>query len=153
MVWIASPAHFATGFEIIENEPFFILRLKANENVILHDAMSLGTDIENQFIPPSTDSTFIFRLFWDGVIVSSTVDIGDGRTLEFYPNPVTNVVHFKGLNDQENVIITLYVGVGRTILQSSLKEKVDLTLLHTGIYYISFFVDGKYSKMVPVVKI
>ncbi|MEP6793922.1 MAG: T9SS type A sorting domain-containing protein, partial [Saprospiraceae bacterium] len=153
MVWIASPAHFATGFEILENQPFFVLRLKANENVILHDALLLGIDIKNEFIPPSTDSTFIFRLFWDGVIVSSTVDIGNGRTLEFYPNPVTNVIHFKGLSDQENVIITLYDGVGQTILQSSLKESVDLTSLHSGIYYISFFVDGKYSKMVPVVKI
>ena len=152
MVWLAMPPYFDNGPVIMPEQPFLIVRLKANENTILHEAIAIGPQLNPQFIPPSRPP-YIIRLIWDEAIVSSTLDLADGRQLVFYPNPVTDAMHIMGLTDQDEGIITLCNPIGQIVFQSPLQETVELASLQPGMYYVSVFVDARFSKAVPVVKI
>lgn len=153
IVWIASGQYFGEGIAIRDDLPLFTLQVKANENIILHDAIALYTNFVHEFITPQQGLVYAIRLFWDAVIVSATVDLGNGRTLECYPNPVTEAMHIRGLTDQDKGMITLCNVTGQIVLQSPLQETVDMRSLQAGMYYVSVFVDGQFSKAVPVIKI
>jgi hypothetical protein len=152
VIWLAPGSHLTTGVEIQPDEPLFIVRLKANENIIMHDAVVLGPLFPNEFVIPGTNSSFIIRLYWGDVIVLPTIDLSDGRTLEMYPNPVTDELQIKGLTEKDHGLMTVYDALGRVVARSELKATLNMESLHPGTYYISFLIDGKYMNAVPLIK-
>jgi hypothetical protein len=153
VVWLAPGSHLTTGVEIQPDEPLFVVRLKANENIIMHDAVALGPLFPNEFVLPGTNLSYVIRLYWGDVIILPTVDVSDGRTLELFPNPVTDELHIKGLSDQDYGLMTVYDGIGRLVARSELQETFNISALHPGTYYISLLINGDYANALPFIKI
>ena len=67
------------------------------------------------------------------------------------PSPARDFIYFKGLN--ENTEVSVYDVFGRLILKKNLKENtLDISELHSGIYYFEFYVfENKIVKKVIVI--
>lgn len=90
----------------------------------------------------------IFDVF-DFCNALSTQDLNKNE-INLSPNPARDFIYFKGLN--ENTEVSVYDVFGRLILNKKLKENtLDISELHSGIYYFEFYVfENKIVKKVIV---
>ena len=119
--------------------------------MILSEQLSLEATFDHLLKPASADPLEI-RLSWEEEIISSVIEFDKGRKIEFYPNPVTDILELKGIQDHEEGKIIFLDPIGRIAFESKLQSSVDISHLHTGMYYISLVVNGEKTPAVPLVK-
>jgi hypothetical protein len=151
MVWLADPSQFGEGVPVSSTQPFLVVHIRANENVILHDAIAIGSQINPQFIPPSLPE-YTIGLQWDMEIVSHAIDLPDGRQLELYPNPFTDVLYIDGLSAGDAGHVIIHNAAGQLINYLPLQESIDVSAWQDGLWYVSLQVDGVLSPATTVVK-
>ncbi len=151
--YIAPQEYLENGVAVSVGNPLFILQLQPIENAILSEEIELESNHENLLRSPSNETAFEFSFNWNNVIISSALNLQNGGTLEFYPNPVVDEIHFKGLAAMENSIVSIVDPIGRLVFQSALKESMDLSRLETGLYYLSVSLDSGRSIASPLYKI
>ena len=151
--WVTPMQHLLNGIAIDSTEPLFILEIRANENIILNEHLSLESIFDNLLKPSGIDAPLEIRLAWEDVVVSSVVDLGNGRRIEFYPNPVTEILHLKGVTADDEGKITIIDPTGRIAFEGNMESSLDISRLHVGMYYIVFTIEGKKSSAAPLVKL
>jgi hypothetical protein len=64
------------------------------------------------------------------------------RALEIYPNPTQDVLNFKVKSGFESVEVSLYGALGNLVIPpsalNSLNDKIDVSQLARGVYYLMF---------------
>ncbi len=151
--YVAPLENLENGVAISVGTPLFLLQLQPTENAILSEEIALESDHENLLRSPSDESTYEFSFNWNNVIISSALNLQNGGTLEFYPNPVVDEIHFKGQAAMENGIVSIVDPLGRLAFKSSFKESIDLSGLETGLYYLYLSTDGGQTFASPLYKI
>jgi arabinogalactan endo-1,4-beta-galactosidase len=115
------------------------------------DKWGQGSSYENlSFFNFSSNNTPlpIFDVF-DFCNALSTQDQNKNE-VNLSPNPARDLIYFKGLN--ENTEVSVYDVFGRLIINKIIKENtLDISELHSGIYYFEFYVfENKIVKKVIV---
>jgi hypothetical protein len=152
IIYVAPGLNLKDGLPISSDDPFFILEIKANENVILNEELILDIFFDNILKPGGNTPPLDFHFDWEDVILSSVASLGQGRELTIYPNPVRDQVYVKGLKDNDEGIMRILDATGRLILTSALQPILDLSNLSDGLYYVTIsMLDGK-SAVVPLYK-
>jgi len=76
------------------------------------------------------------------------LDIWETRRLEssiaIYPNPTKNILNI--VSGLDNVEFILYDLTGKTLIQRSNSNQVDLTKFSNGIYLLEIWHDGKFYR-------
>ena len=151
--YVVPEEYLENGVAISVGTPLFILQLEPAENAILSEEIVLESNHENLLRSPSNVSAYEFKFDWNNEIISSALNLQNGGTLEFYPNPVSDEIHFKGQATLGNGIVSIVDPIGRLVFTSPLKETIDLSILETGLYYLSVSLDGGRSIASPLYKI
>ncbi len=151
--WVSPSQFLLEGVAVDSTASLFILDIRANENIILNEHLSLEATFDNLLKPSGDDAPLQFRLSWEDVVVNSVVQLDNGRRIEFYPNPATEILHLKGIADDEDGKIMIMDPTGRIAFEENITSTLDISRLQTGMYYIMLFVDGKKSAGVPLVKL
>ena len=151
--YIAPQAYLENGVSLSAGTPLFTLRLQPTQNAILSEEITLESNHDNLLRSSSNDMTFEFNFNWNNVIISSALNLQNGRTLEFYPNPVSDKIHFKGFTATERGIVSIADATGRIVAKEPLQESINLSRLEPGMYYISVSLDGGESFASPLLKI
>ncbi len=70
------------------------------------------------------------------------VNMDSNRALEIYPNPTQDVLNFKVKSGFESVEVSLYGALGNLVIPptalNSLNDKIDVSQLARGVYYLMF---------------
>jgi len=151
--YVVPEEYLENGVAISVGTPLFILQLEPAENAILSEEIVLESNHENLLRSPSNVSAYEFKFDWNNEIISSALNLQNGGTLEFYPNPVSDEIHFKGQATLGNGIVSIVDPIGRLVFKAPLKETIDLSILETGLYYLSVSLDGGRSIASPLYKI
>lgn len=150
--WVSPWQFLLNGVAVDSTEPLFILNIRASENIILNEHLSLETTFDN-LLKPSDDDPLRIRLAWEDIVISSIVEIGNGRKIEFYPNPVTEILHLKGFTSEEAGKVFIIDPLGRIAFEGKIQTTLDISHLGVGMYYVVFEVGGVRSVAVHMVKI
>lgn len=151
--YVAPQEYLENGVAISVGTPLFLLQLQPTENAILSEEIALESDHENLLRSQTDEAAFEFSFNWNNVIISSALNLQNGGTLEFYPNPVVDEIHFKGQTALENGIVSIVDPLGRLVFKSALQESMDLSRLETGLYYLYISTEGSRSFTSPLYKI
>lgn len=54
--------------------------------------------------------------------------------INFYPNPVKDVLHFRNNSNKGIILLTIFDATGKCVFNSNLNENIDLSALSNGIY-------------------
>lgn len=114
----------AGGAHINELEPLFILELKANANVVLHEEITLESSFDNILKPVGDEAALDLKFAWENVIISKVTTLDGLRKIEFFPNPVGDDLHIKGIIPDEKGFIIIMDPAGRVVLQTPIVEKL-----------------------------
>lgn len=57
-------------------------------------------------------------------------------SFSFYPNPVNDILHIKSKNNINNCKLSIYTLNGEKLLETEIKETIDISRLSSGIYYV-----------------
>ncbi len=150
--WITPGQYLLSGVPVDSTQPLFILELRANENMILNEHLSLEVSYDHLLKPAGSDPPLEIRLAWEDVVVSSVIELDNGRQIEFYPNPAHEILHLKGLNANEEGTISIFDPMGRIVFAEAMKASVDISHLNAGMYYITFILDGEKTAAAPLIK-
>src|SRR5688500_4049203 len=112
--WISPAPELLNGVPIDSTEALFILVFRANENIILSEHLSLESTFDNLVKPLNLDPLEL-RLSWEDSIISSVAEFDNGRIIEFYPNPASDVIHLKGFSDYEKGKMIILDQTGRIV--------------------------------------
>jgi uncharacterized membrane protein len=102
----------------------------------------IGTNSSNQIVAFYLDlSEFL----------STHESIKQNRGVSIYPNPVKNIIYFKGIKKIEKAEI--YNMVGQKIMTSDAdRHQIDVSSLSTGNYILQIFVKGEISQNLKFIK-
>ena len=150
--WIAPGMNLLTGIPLDSTQPLFILELRATENIILNEHLSLETSYDN-ILKPAADAPLQIRLAWEDIVISSVAEFDTGRKIEFYPNPASELLHLNGVTQFEKGSVIIMEPAGRIVMKENFHTSIDISGLNAGMYFITFMVDGKKSGAVPMVKL
>ena len=144
--WVSPAQNLLIGVAVDSTQPLFILEIRANENMILNEHLSLEASFDHLLKPAGSDPPLKIRLAWEDVVVSSVIELDNGRQIEFYPNPAHQILHLKGFNANEEGTITIFDPMGRIVFAEKMKASVDISHLNAGMYYITFILDGEKNR-------
>jgi len=75
------------------------------------------------------------------LIDQSTVGVKDisylNEVVGVSPNPASDVLNFKGINDKANLTIKITDVIGRDVLLTEYKSQLDISFLEKGIYFVT----------------
>jgi hypothetical protein len=139
---IFTNTHEESGYALLANDGSYVI---ANSS----DAPIGGYKSE-----PAWNSTYDYWLvkMVDSVTISS-IDLnstGDVKfQLQVYPNPVTNLLFIKVMNVENSVAATFTITntMGQLVFEKAMQlnssaQQLDLTFLHSGVYFLSINKDG-----------
>ena len=95
------------------------------------------------------------------VIITNVFDvISNVKLLELYPNPLSNYLNINlEINESKPISIDIVNNLGQVVYQkeeiitSNYVQKVDLTHLDSGVYYVRFRIDGSmFSRKIVVLR-
>jgi len=128
--------YLENGVAVPASSDFLVLELQAGSNSILNETLTLDGSRENLLKEAGSSIPRTVDFDWENVIISSTITTGDGTGLKFYPNPVTNELHFDGLSTKDQAVLHIADVSGRIVFQSELHPTMDLSGLVTGTYFL-----------------
>lgn len=138
--------------KLTPEEPLFILKIKAKDNLILNEEIGLSVTFDNLLLPLSSDPLKV-ELDWEGLIISSTTSLSNGTQLVFYPNPVSDALYIRGLPETSKGRMVIINSVGQAVQVNKLQDKLDLQNLETGMYYIITEIEGEELITTPVFRL
>ncbi len=150
--YIAPDDYLNQGIALAAGSTLFTIELSPVINTFLSQEIKLGTQKENVLRSSSDISGLEFTLDWENVIISSVIGVDAGLTLEFFPNPVTNEIRFKGLPSDRQGLISVMDPIGRVHYQSVLSENADLSDLPPGLYYLNIRLENGKMYTAPLTK-
>ena len=74
------------------------------------------------------------------------------QNFKVYPNPATNIIYIKNLKNNYNSTFFIYDHLGRLITTSSNDEKLDISRLSKGVYYIHIKNDNQSTTNLKFIK-
>jgi hypothetical protein len=78
--------------------------------------------------------------FFDNISFSSPISLGLEDQVIFdykiYPNPTSNVINIQG--DISDLKVIIYDILGKVLMQGEAQERIDISFLNKGTYFISF---------------
>ncbi len=91
--------------------------------------------IADDYIFIATNNEAIYRAKLSDFGITNVIDNTDTGDKQFiFPNPATDLISIKNVNETE--IIEIYDFLGSKILETKNKEKIDISNLATGVYFV-----------------
>ncbi len=145
--YIASDYLENGGLEYNKENALVILVVKAKENAILSEELSLTNQDKNRIYSEQNPEGARIELEWEDRISSSTVDIDELADLLVYPNPASNILNISTNEDYKPVSYMVSDLTGKMILLDTYAEKpIDISNLNPGFHIIQLvFQDGSIS--------
>lgn len=75
--------------------------------------------------------------------VITSVSNFENQEISLYPNPTSNIIHIKGLNQSNDVDLHIYNSLGQVVWSSSYVENIDLSSQPSGVYTLLLNYGGK----------
>ncbi len=151
--WIAPGDYLEQGVALSSENPLFTFTLKPTVNSILSEEMELETSYENLVKPSGNKPALDLNVDFQNVIISSVLQLDNGQKINFYPNPVRNEIHFTGIDPYDNGKVSIHDATGRKVYESNLTEKLDLSPLPAGLFYIHVVTQSGISSATPLYKL
>ena len=80
-------------------------------------------------------------------------ELGNGISVSVYPNPVNDVLNIDIKNfNKENLNVNIIDVIGKEVLKSDYKNKLDISFLEKGIYFVSIQQDRKTLGVKKIIK-
>lgn len=150
--YIVPEEYLESGIALTVGTPLFSIAFSPSENTFLSQELQLGSNQDNVLRSSRNTSGLEFTLDWENVIVSSVIGAGAGLSMEFFPNPVTNEIHLKGIPSNQQGLISVIDPLGRLQFQSVLTENADLSTLAPGMYYLQVRLQNGQTYSAPLSK-
>lgn len=150
--YIAPEEYLNYGIALPSGSILFNMEFSPTINTFLSQELVLSTDQENILRSLEDESGLEFTLDWENVIISSVIGIEDGQVIEFFPNPVTDEIQFKGLDQNQPGMIRVFDLLGRLHYQGPLAGQVSLGDLLPGMYYLNIMLDSGKIYTAPMTK-
>jgi hypothetical protein len=133
-----------------ESNGYFIYRIKPKASVTIGDEMSAVADIYFDFNDPITTNTVT-------TTVQNVAGVNENSLDSFtvYPNPASSNVNLMVLNTDNGFDVTVIDMLGKTVINNSFatnEASLDISVLNSGIYFISITADGKSQVKKLIVK-
>lgn len=127
-----------------------IYRVKPKTSVTLGDSMSAKADIYFDFNEPIITNTVTTTVQNVAGVNENSID-----SFTVYPNPALSNVDLMVLNADSGFDVTIIDMLGKTVIKNSFvtnEASLDVSVLNSGIYFISITADGKQSTKKLIVK-
>lgn len=151
--WIAPEDYLRNGVSIPEGTPLFIVELKPLKNTILSETLTLESADNNFLKPGAGKEALALKFAWENIIISSVLNPGQAHKLQFYPNPVSDEIHFQGFDPGARGTVSVADATGRIHLTSGLNPVLDAQRLEPGMYYLAVRMENGETFTAPFIKI
>jgi hypothetical protein len=92
------------------------------------------------------------QMNWENLIISSTINLGFGHSLEVYPNPAEDILYVKGIRESKAGQVFFYDPAGRLLMSAQLSPAINVSELMSGFYYMRVHTAEGFSNAVPLYK-
>ncbi len=150
--YIAPEEYLNYGIALPSGSALFKLAFSPTINTFLSQELVLSTNQDNILRSREDESGLEFALDWENLIISSVIGLEDGQVIEFFPNPVTDEIQFKGLDQDQSGRISVFDPLGRMHYQGPLADQVNLSDLTPGLYYLNIRLDNGKMHTAPMTK-
>lgn len=121
---------------IKQGDLFLNITIKALQNSILSEALTLSDDNHNKFILAGSYASLPFEIIFEDVI-SSNKDTHFSREISLFPNPAYDVLNIQGLSAEADIEIRNMTGHVMLAGKKHLNDAVDISVLVPGVYVLN----------------